>query len=395
MTAQRADWYRNFQDSSPRRRTAVSLGRYVLEPEFNWASGFAFESEIEFESGGTGATLEYDRLEESGEFETEVETGGEVKLEKLELRWLVSDSIRLRAGLITVPVGWISQRPHPSETVGPLPDLGEARLLPVTWRDPGLALTQRSEALSWSVGIYSGLNSELIRKSHFIKLAQARQFEGLSADELAVAGRFDWTLYRSESLSGLLGLSAYWGGTTETRNKVDKLKDPADVTVWTVHSLSEWRLPSLLRTLRLRAQWLNGALANSKSVTQANSTLSGPMSPGQQLTLGAKVEARLLEIAAELTAGMWFAARYDSVDSMVQTEDGIDRDPRVREAAWSLALQKSFETGALVKFEISRVENGLPSLPVDTRFAAALAWDFELEFKPNDPGARAPEMSPP
>ena len=40
------------------------------------------EAELEFEHGGTGITMEFDKLEEFGEFEMEVEKGGEVIVEK-------------------------------------------------------------------------------------------------------------------------------------------------------------------------------------------------------------------------------------------------------------------------------------------------------------------------
>ena len=46
---------------------------------YNFNDWISFKSEIEFEHGGTGSTVELDTQEEAGEYEKEVEAGGEVK----------------------------------------------------------------------------------------------------------------------------------------------------------------------------------------------------------------------------------------------------------------------------------------------------------------------------
>ena len=62
-------------------------------------------TEIEFENGGTGATMEIEHNKEGGEIETEIEKGGEVALEQLHITKHFSNAFNLRIGHMIVPVG--------------------------------------------------------------------------------------------------------------------------------------------------------------------------------------------------------------------------------------------------------------------------------------------------
>src|SRR5262245_54380322 len=64
------------------RRLGFYTTRLVLELEQELPGDVELEAEVEFEHGGTGAAREVE-YEEFGEFETEVEKGGEVLVEEL------------------------------------------------------------------------------------------------------------------------------------------------------------------------------------------------------------------------------------------------------------------------------------------------------------------------
>ena len=72
------DW-----ELDPGRRAAIDVERFVIAPKYRINDTIRLESELEFEHGGTGSTMEFDKFEEFGEFETEIEKGGEVIVEKL------------------------------------------------------------------------------------------------------------------------------------------------------------------------------------------------------------------------------------------------------------------------------------------------------------------------
>ena len=60
----------------PDRRARFDIERFVITPRYQVNQKIRFESEIEFEHGGTGATMELDKFEEFGEFEMEIEKKG-------------------------------------------------------------------------------------------------------------------------------------------------------------------------------------------------------------------------------------------------------------------------------------------------------------------------------
>ena len=62
------DW-----ELDPDRRAAIDVERFVIAPKYRINDTIQLESELEFEHGGTGSTMEFDKFEEFGEFETEVE----------------------------------------------------------------------------------------------------------------------------------------------------------------------------------------------------------------------------------------------------------------------------------------------------------------------------------
>ena len=70
--------------SPPDDRALVDLARFVTEMAYFFTPKLYVEAEIEYEHGGTGAAMELE-FEEFGEFEVEVEKGGEVRVEALHI----------------------------------------------------------------------------------------------------------------------------------------------------------------------------------------------------------------------------------------------------------------------------------------------------------------------
>ena len=61
------DW-----ETLPDKRNAFDVERFNLYMYYDFTDKIEFKSEIEFEHGGTGATMAFDPLEEFGEFEQEI-----------------------------------------------------------------------------------------------------------------------------------------------------------------------------------------------------------------------------------------------------------------------------------------------------------------------------------
>ena len=96
---------------------------------------------MEFEHGGAGAALELE-FEEFGEFEQEIEKGGEVIVEELAIERKFSDAFRVRLGHFYVAVGHLSDHFHPADFFGTRRSEAETSIIRASgtrpaWRSPG------------------------------------------------------------------------------------------------------------------------------------------------------------------------------------------------------------------------------------------------------------------
>lgn len=100
---------RNFYNDSPyiyakpdNYRDAPGHGRFdiphaVVYLGYDFGKGWTMQSEIEFEHTGTGAAIERE-YEEAGEFEQEIEKGGEVELEQFWIQKSFFPQLNVRMG---------------------------------------------------------------------------------------------------------------------------------------------------------------------------------------------------------------------------------------------------------------------------------------------------------
>ena len=78
-----------------KHRNTISIPRFVLALDYKFNSKWILGAEIEFESGGTGTAYELENTE-NGEYETEVEKGGEVAIEQFHITRLIQHTCRSR-----------------------------------------------------------------------------------------------------------------------------------------------------------------------------------------------------------------------------------------------------------------------------------------------------------
>lgn len=365
------DYFKNALDTAPRSRREIDLERLVFEPEFKLKNDWKIEAELEFEHGGTGGSMELDGFEEFGEFETEIEQGGEVKVDKLEI-----SNRHLKFGLITVPVGAISQRHHPTEYFTVTRNRSEGRILPSTWRSVGFGIEKSfGESVHSQTVIVQGLNSEFFRKYNWIQDGAGRKFETTFADNLAIASRWD---FGSLSPFQNFGFAVYYGDSSRNRQKVDKLAVDAGVLIWDVHAF--WESP----TWTFRALYVRGYLQNSQEVSTANAALGGAANPGSFAALGKEAEAYFVEagynfanlVALPPSERLDFFVRLDQVDPMKEVAGSINRDPRFRESAITAGLNWRPEGSLVAKLQFSEIKSGLDAIPTQHEISAGFGFYF-------------------
>lgn len=208
---------RNFYSDNVYRYTSAashageSHGRFdiphaVIYLGYDFGKGWTMQTEIEFEHTGTGGAVEKE-FEEAGEWEREVEKGGEVELEQFWIQKSFHPALNVRMGHIVVPVGGLNNAHEPLNFFTVYRPEGEYTILPSTWHDTGVSLWGRTRAWGYEVQMIAGLDAYLFSRDNFIKKGAGSPFEFKVANQYGFAGRID-----HYALDGLrVGLSGFYG----------------------------------------------------------------------------------------------------------------------------------------------------------------------------------------
>ena len=173
---------------------------------YEFGKGWRMQSEIEFEHGGAGSAVEQE-FEEAGEWESEVERGGEVELEQFWLEKTFMPQLNLRVGHIVVPVGLNNSHHEPLNFFTVYRPEGENTILPSTWHETGISLWGNAGDWRYEAQFLAGLDAFMFSRDNWIGKGHKSPFEFKVANKYAVAGRIDNT-----SIPGLrLGISGYFG----------------------------------------------------------------------------------------------------------------------------------------------------------------------------------------
>lgn len=206
-----SDNYLRYTD--PTRYKGGSHGRFdlphvVIYLGYDFGKGWSFSSEIEFEHGGTESAIEIE-TEEAGEYEKEIERGGEVALEQFYIQKEFFPQLKVRAGMQVVPVGGTNAHHEPNQFFGVYRPEGENTILPCTWHEIALSVTGRAGDWSYTAMFLPGLDSERFGNQTWIHDGSASPFEFKIANNYAFAGRIE-----NFSVKGLrIGLSGYVGNS--------------------------------------------------------------------------------------------------------------------------------------------------------------------------------------
>ena len=353
-----ANYYRFDWATDPSRRNKIDLERLAIEPSFQANPWLRFNAEIEIEHGGTGVTVEFDPFEEFGEFETEVEKGGEVEIEKLEAVFSIDPRFNVRVGRVYMPVGLLSAHDEPDEYFTNGRNETEVALIPTLWHETGLGAFGAFGRFRYQALVVSGLDATGFSSANWIVGGWQKRFEQANADAVAIVGRVDYGL-DDESY---VGVSGYFGDTGPNRPKAD-LDVPANVGIVEGHAVVA-RGPFTARGLLLY-----GHLQNSAVVSAANRNLSNNLNvkrtPVGSAALGWFVEAGydLLPLLRRAPADdgrrLDVFARYDWYDSMYRVAGDVFDNPRWQREAVTAGVNWRLDPAFVAKAEYSHRTVGL------------------------------------
>lgn len=178
----------------------------VIYLGYDFGKGWTLGTEIEFEHTGTGSAIEIE-TDEGGEYEHEIEKGGEVELEQFWIQKSFSRAANLRIGHIVVPVGLINAHHEPLNFFTVYRPEGESTILPCTWHDTGISFWGRSGDFRYEVQLTAGLNALMFSRDNWAKNGVKSAFEFKPANKYGVSARVD-----NYSIRGLrMAVSSYFG----------------------------------------------------------------------------------------------------------------------------------------------------------------------------------------
>lgn len=300
------------------------IPRAVFMFGFDFGKGWTFGTEIEFEHGGTGTTVEIEE-EETGEYESEVEQGGEVVLEQFWINKSWSNSLNLKMGHIVVPVGFTNKYHLPTQYFGVNRPEGDSQIIPNVWHQTGASFWGEYSDWSYEIMFIAGLDADRFSPENWISGSAGTIYEFEIANSYAGAFRVD-----NSSIKNLtLGLSGYYGHSA---------KNTLNSYSYTSTSTGAIKIGSLDWTYTpnnfiLRGGVLYGTLDDSYAIAigNANATNAAP-TPGKPavassaISLGVEAGYNVFALCDKMmdkNQSLYVFGRYDYYDSMYTTATGV------------------------------------------------------------------------
>lgn len=304
----------------------VDLPHVVFYVGYDFGRGWTLGSEIEFEHGGNEMAVEIEE-EETGEYETEVERGGEVALEQFWIQKSWNKALNLRMGHIVLPVGLLNSAHEPTEFFSVYRPEGEYTILPSTWHQTGVSLWGRLPEWRYEVQLVSGLEADRFSAKNWVNTGSASAYEFDLANAYAGVARVD-----NYSVKGLrIGLSGYYGHSAANSLKQDKYnKVKGQVMIGALDfSYNDYGII-------LRGNVDYGHLSDSEAITKINKTLgSNSVSPqtavaSDAMCVGVEAGYDLFAHSTKLNEkgqNLYLFGRYDYYDSMFKTQGSVVDNP--------------------------------------------------------------------
>ena len=368
------DW-----ELDPGRRAAIDIERFVVAPKYRINDTIRLESELEFEHGGTGSTMEFDKFEEFGEFETEIEKGGEVIVEKLAVVFFFQPSYNLRVGHIIVPVGLVAKRHRPQHYFTTTRPEAEVHIIPTIWHETGVEIFGSLGSLNYQAQIVNGLDSTGFSSRHWIVRGHQLRFETVNAEAPAFVGRLDYALHEN----AIIGISGYYGDTAANRPKPDVDFD-AHVGIVSLHGFYE------MNAVKVRGLFLWGALENADRLSKVNRALSNNLNV-KRTPIGSSAVGWYIEAGYDILSFfrqpnssaehhdpkvLDVFARYDFYDTMASVEGIIFDNPRWERMTWTFGVNYHVHPQLVFKSQYSLRQLATKDKNKENTFALGLGFQY-------------------
>ena len=310
------------------KRSQFSVPRFVIAINYKFGHGWELGSEIEFEYGGTGAAIEHEYTE-SGEYETEIEKGGEVALEQFHLTKRFSRAFAIRAGHMIVPVGLTNAHHEPINFFGASRPEGEMTLIPCTWHETGVAVLGAAGDFNYQAMVVTGLDPNGFDTQNWIRNGRQARFEIATMTNPAYVARVDYSGLKHTRL----GVAGYYSPRTTSNASNPGVFTKYDIKGSVALVSADGQYKS--RDLIVRANVLYGRIGESAEISAQNARI--PKATGFKRTPVAQNALTYFAEAGynigrffDYKASVFPFIRYEYLNSMQGIADGhgLVKDPR-------------------------------------------------------------------
>lgn len=272
-------FYGSKEGNPKQNRSTISIPRFVVAGDYKFNKKWILGVEVEFESGGVGTAYELENTE-NGEYETEVERGGEVAIEQFHITRLIDRSFNVRAGHVILPVGMNNAHHEPLNFFGTVRPEGETSIIPNTWHETGLeffgTVGKGKATFDYFALVTTGLNGNGFDRNNWAQGGKQGIFEEENFTNPAYTFRLDWRGIRGLRLGGSFYYCSDVGGNAD-KAQTYKNKGKMPVRIYSVDG------QYMGKYVVARANFLWGNLTNSNVLTTNNGKLSNK-SPYSRIT---------------------------------------------------------------------------------------------------------------
>lgn len=371
-------FYGSSEGNAKEHRNTISIPRFVIAGDYKFDSRWILGVEVEFESGGVGTAYELENSE-NGEYETEVERGGEVAIEQFHITRLIDRGFNIRAGHIIVPVGQNNAHHEPVTFFGTVRPEGETSILPNTWHETGVeifgTLGKGMGTFDYQLQIVNGLNANGFDRNSWANGGKQGIFEEENFTNPGYVARIDWRGVKGLRLGGAFYYCSNVGGNADKSQTYDGLgKTP--VRIYNVDG------QYINRYVESRANFVWGNLTNSQIISAKNVKLSNK-SPYSRLTpvahkavaFGGEVGLKLRGIIDnDRCPNIIPFGRYEYYNSQEDVVAPYAADNRLKTSMWVAGINWRALPSIVVKADYTHRSIGGGKYNNENEFAVGMAW---------------------
>lgn len=359
-------FYGNSAGNTKKNHNEISIPRFILQGEYKITPKWILSAEIEFEAGGTGSATEIEAQSgsENGEYETEMEKGGEVALEQFHITRLIIPEFNVRVGHLILPIGLTNSHHEPLNFFTAARPEGATTILASTWHETGLeffgTFGKGAATFDYQALITTGLNPNGFDCYNWIKKSKQGFLEVDNFSAPAYTVRLDW-----RGVPGLrIGASMLFNPNAgKNADKLITYDDLGKINVFVYSFDAQY----INKYVTARANYLSGNITETVGITAANRRYSSK-SPYSRMGPIAK---RAVDWSAEVGINLksffpgvkgfpvvYPFVHYNYYNPQEECESGLVADLRNQVSLWSFGLNWKPLSNLVVKADFTTRQIG-------------------------------------